>query len=238
MSELQIQNQNLLNWRVGLGSGGSTGKKGRQDMRSKFRSAIGIAGSLVYLVGNLSQAQESTNRNDFIADLFSRGRYEATLTSGALFSPFIADGGRPVINYTMSEVQLGYMLTDVQGRGWLRGNWELTAEVFGSGIFKGPGTYIAGSTIWGRYNFIPAGARFTPFLQAGAGVTTTDIDHRIDGQDFNFNLNLGLGFRYFLARNWSLNLEYRYQHISNANTGPHNLGINSHGPILGISYLF
>jgi hypothetical protein len=35
-----------------------------------------------------------------------------------------------------------------------------------------------------------------------------------------------------------LNLECRYQHISNANTGKHNLGINAIGPLLGVSYFF
>ena len=46
---------------------------------------------------------------------------------------------------------------------------------------------------------------------------STDIDHSILGQPFNFNLDLGAGVRYFIGRNWSLSLEYRYQHISNAN---------------------
>jgi hypothetical protein len=58
------------------------------------------------------------------------------------------------------------------------------------------------------------------------------------GQPFNFNLDLGVGVRYFVGRNWALNLEYRYQHISNANLGAKNLGINAAGPILGISCFF
>ena len=64
---------------------------------------------------------------------------------------------------------------------------------------------------------------------------STDIDHGIVGQPFNFNLDLGFGVRYFLGRNWSLSLEYRYQHISNAGLNKHNLGINADGPILGVS---
>ena len=77
-----------------------------------------------------------------------------------------------------------------------------------------------------------------PYFQVGGGVTTTDIDHNLVGQPFNFNLDLGIGLRCFVAKNWTLSLEYRYQHISNADTGNHNLGINAHGPILGVSYLF
>ena len=36
----------------------------------------------------------------------------------------------------------------------------------------------------------------------------------------------------------ALTAEYRFQHISNANIAPHNLGINAHGPMVGCSWLF
>jgi opacity protein-like surface antigen len=85
---------------------------------------------------------------------------------------------------------------------------------------------------------VPPGSRWIPYTQAGLGLTSTDIDRQIVGQPFNFNLDLGAGTRYLLSEHWALNLEYRFQHISNANTGTHNLGINAHGPILGVSYLF
>jgi len=170
--------------------------------------------------------------------LFERSRYEATLTSGVLFSPFLATGGRPTINYTITEVQFGYMLSDVKGRGWWRGNFELVGEGFGSAIFEGSGSFIAGITVWMRYNIVPPGWRLVPFAQAGMGLTSTDIDHKYVGQPFNFNLDLGIGTRYLLSEHWSLNLEYRFQHISNADMGQHNIGINGHGPVLGVSYLF
>jgi opacity protein-like surface antigen len=180
----------------------------------------------------------TTTNTSAANDLFGRGRYEATLNSGVLFSPFIATGGRPIINYTLTEVQFGYMLSEVKGRGWHRGNFELVGEGFASAIFEGDGSFIAGMTIWIRYNFVPPGWRFIPYAQAGMGLTSTDIDHKIVGQPFNFNLDLGLGTRYLLSEHWALNLEYRYQHISNANSGEHNIGINAHGPMVGVSYLF
>ena len=62
-------------------------------------------------------------------------------------------------------------------------------------------------------------------------VVGTDIDRGIVGQRFNFNL--GVEARYFVAKSWAINLEYRYQQISNANLGHRNLGINAYGPILG-----
>jgi opacity protein-like surface antigen len=170
--------------------------------------------------------------------LFENVRYEATLNNGVLFSPFLATGGRPTINYTITEVQVGYLLSEVKGHGWLRGNFELVGEGFGSAIFHGEGSFIAGVTFWLRYNFVPPGWRLVPYTQLGAGLTSTDITHKVVGQPFNFNLELGIGTRYLLSEHWGLNLEYRYQHISNADTGAHNIGINACGPIVGVSYLF
>lgn len=170
--------------------------------------------------------------------LFANGRWEAAFDSGVLFSPIVASCGRPTINYTLTGLQFGYMVSEPKKPAWWRGNVEVAGEVFGSAIFQGPGTYIAGITVWGRYNFLQPDWRFVPFVQGGMGLTSTDISRQIVGQPFNFNLNIGAGVRYFLAEHWSVNLEARYQHISNANTGPHNLGINSFGPLLGVSYFF
>jgi hypothetical protein len=35
-----------------------------------------------------------------------------------------------------------------------------------------------------------------------------------------------------------LNVECRYQHISNANLSRHNIGINADGPMIGLSHFF
>jgi hypothetical protein len=170
--------------------------------------------------------------------LFEKGRFEGGLNSGVLFSPFVATYQRPTINYTFTGIQFGYMLSDVKGSGFFRGNFELAGEGFGCAIFDGPGSFIAGITVWGRYNFVPVKSRFVPFVQAGLGLTSTDIDREIVGQPFNFNLDLGVGTRYFVSQKWALTLEYRFQHISNANSAEHNIGINANGPLLGVTYLF
>jgi len=171
--------------------------------------------------------------------LFTGGRFEAALNSGAMFSFSGPSQNRSPINYTFTGVQLGYMLWDVRGDGWLRGNVELAGEGFGNAIFEGDGSYISGGTLWVRYNLVPQHSHgLVPYAQAGGGFVSTDINHGIVGQPFNFNLGLALGARYFVGHNWALSLEYRYQHISNADLNKHNLGINAHGPILGVSYFF
>jgi hypothetical protein len=186
----------------------------------------------------LRASAQTTNDTFFTGNLFEARRWEANISSGVLFSPIGTPKDRPVINYTITTLQLGYMLSDVKGPGILRGNFELAGDVFASKVFIGPGSYIAGGTVWIRYNFVPAGWRIIPFVEAGAGLTTTDLDRKFVGQPFNFNLNAAVGLRYFVAKHWSINLTCQYQHISNANTGKKNVGINAYGPILGVSYFF
>jgi len=208
-------------------------------MNSGKGCVTAIACAVLFLTVHESKAADDSSPFEYdqsFTSLFEHGRSEITLTSGVLFSPFLATRNRPTINYTMTEQQFGWMLTDLIEAGWFRGNFEIAGEGFGSGIFTGRGNYIAGATAWLRYNFVPPQSRLAPYAQGGAGFVATDIDRGIVGQIFNFNLDLGFGFRYFIRPRWSLNLEYRYQHISNAGLGRKNLGINAHGPILGISY--
>jgi lipid A 3-O-deacylase len=212
---------------------------------SSMRPVVRVAGAILLLL-SLRMAVAGENAGEIASAetsppdrLFAHGRYEAAFNSGVLFSPFLATHGRPTLDYTITSLQLGYMLGDVKGHGWWRGNFELAGEAFASDIFRGPGSYIAGGTLWLRYNFVPQKSpKLVPFVQGGAGMVSTDIDHRIDGQPFNFNLDVGLGVRYLAGQHWALSLECRYQHISNANMGHNNLGINAIGPILGVSYFF
>ncbi len=208
----------------------------------KPASKAGILVTLIALGIQLLSAAtalaDTTNETFSTGNLFEARRWEANISSGVLFSPVGTPKDRPVINYTITTLQLGYMLTDVGGPGILRGNFEVAGDVFASKVFIGPGSYIAGGTVWIRYNFVPAGWRIIPYLEGGAGLTTTDIDRSYVGQPFNFNLDIAAGLRFFVAKNWSVNLSCQYQHISNANTGNKNVGINSYGPILGVSYFF
>lgn len=155
-----------------------------------------------------------------------------------MFSPVGAVVGRPTLNYTLSGVQLGWMLTDVNSLSWLRGNVEVAGEAIGGTPFEGRGTYLVGGTGWVRYNFVQPRWQVVPYVQAGAGAELTDFDARLLGERFNFNLNIGVGARWFVAQNWSVDLECRYQHLSNAKLSPHDIGVNAVGPMLGISYFF
>lgn len=181
---------------------------------------------------------QETVHSDSLDSPFARGKYELSLSSGVMFSPIGADHARPTINYTLSGLQLGWMLTDVNRSGWLAGNVELAGQVMGGAAFQGPGNYIAGGTAWVRYNFVQPRWRVIPYVQGGAGIEALDMDSELVGGQFAFNLNVGAGARYLVNRNWSVNLECLYQHLSNATIYRHDVGINAVGPMLSISYFF
>jgi opacity protein-like surface antigen len=204
--------------------------------------ALGFLLNLTALEGSRAgapaAASASTVTSSPLENHFQSGVYEASAGCAILFSPFVATDNRPTVNYQLTELTLGYMLTPVRGSRFWRGNFEVAGSAFGGPIFEGQGSYVAGIAVWGRYNFVPRSGHFVPFLQVGMGLTETDVDRRLEGQNFNFNLNAGLGTRYFISPNWSVNAEYRYQHISNANLSSRNVGVNADGPVLSLSYFF
>jgi opacity protein-like surface antigen len=224
-----------------LGPGGISCQVFAQSHILRAKATVGAVLLLALFATSLNAGAQTNLAEErySIDDNFTRGWHETTFGVGAMLSPgFFSPKHRPTVNYVSGFAQAGYMLYKVRGESSWRGNVEFSQELFGAGIWGDSGNYIAGTTLWARYNFVPRNLSLTPYLQMGGGVTVTDIDHRYDGQDFNFNLGMAIGIRYFVNPRLSLNAEYRYQHISNANTGSRNIGINATGPAFGVSWFF
>ncbi len=88
-----------------------------------------------------------------------------------------------------------------------------------------------------RYNFLDFG-RLVPFVSLGGGMgyLSYDLDDQRDG--FNFALHTGAGANWALSDRFGLSAEYRFHHISNANTRHPNAGINSHLFLIGATVHF
>jgi len=70
--------------------------------------------------------------------------------------------------------------------------------------------------------------RVQPVVTAAAGFIISRRDVPIDhAAAFNFSFELGGGLEWFFQTHRSFRLDYRVHHISNANTGTHNPGIDS-----------
>lgn len=84
----------------------------------------------------------------------------------------------------------------------------------------------------------PLTKRIYPYIEGGLGLVYLTQHTREQSTQFNFTDQGGVGITYFLKKNLSLNVGYRFRHISNASIKSPNSGINSDSVILGISFLY
>ena len=61
---------------------------------------------------------------------------------------------------------------------------------------------------------------------------------RAIGQAIEFSPQLSLGVHYLLTRNWSVDGEWMFHHMSNAGMSKRNRSINALGGFLGFTYSF
>jgi hypothetical protein len=94
---------------------------------------------------------------------------------------------------------------------------------------------VGGSPIGAQVNFVHY-HHVEPFLTSGGGFLY--FNHRMFGttQQFNFTAQLGGGVQLFTSsRRTAIDLGYKYHHISNANLGNQNPGLDSHMLFVGLS---
>ncbi len=134
--------------------------------------------------------------------------------------------------------QFGKVLTDEIGSGgWYAGNAELLIEPMAAYYWEPFDASAFGATLVLKYNFLDFG-RWMPFWEGGAGGLWTDLAPDIDEQStrWNFILQTGVGVSYFVNPKMALTTEGRFHHISNANLGNRNTGINAWQINVGVSF--
>jgi opacity protein-like surface antigen len=92
-----------------------------------------------------------------------------------------------------------------------------------------------GSPIGAQINFLQY-HRIQPFLTSGGGFLY--FDRRMFGAtQFNFTAQVAGGVQVFTSRHRSVQFGYEYHHISNANLGRINPGMDSHVMFVGLSFV-
>jgi hypothetical protein len=93
---------------------------------------------------------------------------------------------------------------------------------------------VGGSPVGAQVNFVHY-RHVEPFLTSGGGFLY--FNHRMFGAtQFNFTAQLGGGVQLFTSsRRTAIDLGYKYHHISNANLGNQNPGLDSHMLFVGLS---
>lgn len=168
------------------------------------------------------------------ADLDARTRVtKGTVEYGMLLGYWQGNnifGNAPSANRSALYVlpQLGQVLTDPIGDGWLEGNVEVIVEPMAAHYFQPFSASAFGGSLVVKYNFLSFG-RWMPFWDGGAGMLWTDLAPRIPEQStqFNFILQTGPGVSYFVSENWAITAGIRFHHISNSGIGERNIGLNA-----------
>jgi lipid A 3-O-deacylase len=167
----------------------------------------------------------------------SRGTTEWTIGAGPAWGLvlFHSAGGH---KYVLQTISWGRVLTEPHGPAPLRGRFELAFEVAPVYAQYGPRkTYGFGVTplVW-RWNFEPRKKFATYVEMAGGGLWTRDaVPERTSTS--NFTAHASYGVRYFLSPHRTINVAYRFHHISNGNRLERNPGVNAHVLMFGISVI-
>ena len=131
-------------------------------------------------------------------------------------------------------LRYGRFLSGELGDGWYRVRHELLLELPLHVAVDHDDRIMTGGYILGYWKFT-APREVTPYVFAGGGVLYVDTGLPTMGRRLDFSYQAGTGIQYFIAKDMALNMEYRYHHVSNANTGSPNEPLNSSKILLGIS---
>jgi lipid A 3-O-deacylase len=133
--------------------------------------------------------------------------------------------------------RFGYILSDEMGRGWYRGQFEHVFELPLHLAFDPDTRIMTGGNILAKWDF--TGLKETnviPYVFAGGGILFVDLGLHTMGSKLDFSYGGGTGVQYLFRKNMAASFEYRYHHISNANTAEPNEPLNSSKVLFGISY--
>ena len=160
--------------------------------------------------------------------------------SGSALTVFASSGRAAVIN---GSREIGMRSIGIRwsrrwspaGSGWLRGNPTLSVELIPIMTFdQDPEARAPALNLVYEHRLLAAGG-LHPVVRAGAGILYASREVPQGETRLNFSLLVGVGVDVDVSKRIQLAPEYRFHHVSNANTGPVNPGINDHTLIIGIS---
>jgi lipid A 3-O-deacylase len=201
-------------------------------MKVRFFLAIASLGLALLAKVLPSQAEE-------ILPHLTVGTQEIGLSAGYLLPNRLTDEHSTKQSGPAFMPSWAMVLTDPIGPGWLRGQILLGAEIVYIQFERPELTHGVGFTPKIKYLF-EGTQRIRPYIEFAGGPFYTDLGGQIpeESSRFNFILTAGGGISWFLTSQLSLNVGYRFHHISNAGTRYPNIGLNSSLPYGGFSFYF
>jgi hypothetical protein len=142
----------------------------------------------------------------------------------------------PDIDLTTAGLRWAHMWSEHFG-GLLRGHPAVALEVLPLMAFltEDGTTWGGGANLIYEHHFAVQG-RVLPVWQLGAGFLYTNRAVPVRETRHNFSLLTALGVDIMVTDRSAVFLGYRFHHVSNANTGNVNPGINVHSIVVGASF--
>lgn len=174
-------------------------------------------------------------------DFITGGQWDVIVTDGFYTMGAWPKARSPMYSFNETDLQLGYMFP-VIGNSFYRGNFEGLANLFLWESTREHTGILGGGALGIHYNFVQPGWRFVPYIGASLGLSGNDLyvqqSQNIIGGPFEFVLQANIGARYFVDKNWGFIIEGGYQHVSNDDIYPRNVGVNQTGGRFGIFCTF
>ena len=159
---------------------------------------------------------------------------EMEVWTGGGADPIGNPGGTLGIGLWTAGLRYGWILTDAHGRGFLRGRFEYAVDALPVVMVFQPGgrAYGFGFDPWiMKWNF-ETHRRISPYIELGGGGLITTREIPVGESRFNFTPTGAIGVNILRGKyHWSI--DFRYLHISDAETTKYNPGTDTFGLRIG-----
>jgi len=151
---------------------------------------------------------------------------------------FSVPGGTADTQAVNAGLRLGKILTGNHGSGFVRGNFEWSADFMPLYFVVQPAknAYGAGfNPVNLKWNFTSA-SRAVPYVELGGGVLFTNTEVPASTSTTNFLTHAAFGLHILTQEKRALTFSVRYEHISNAGLTTPNPGVNTVQFTIGLNW--
>ncbi len=119
----------------------------------------------------------------------------------------------------------------------IKGDVIFSLEPFINTVYSPDANIEAGMNLLVRYVF-PSKSKLRFYIKGGFGAVYMTQHTKEQSTQYNFLSQVGPGVSYFLNKHTSIDFEYRFRHLSNADIKEPNAGINANVFLCGITHYF
>ncbi len=167
-----------------------------------------------------------TSAQDLPSESLQKGTWDLSLWAEGGHSIF--GGSTDPTGLFSAGGRVGRILSSEHGSGALRGNFEYAFDVTPVTVVFQQNTVYGGgfSPMILRWNFTRP-RKISPWFEVGGGVLFTSSDVPAFTNSVNFTPQAAVGLNVFLRQKRSVDVAFKYMHISNAGLSDPNPGLNT-----------